>query len=51
MLNRKSSWNFILYFNETLLYQACKSGDIEIVKHLISLNKFDIKYKAILINM
>ena len=34
---------------ETLLHQACKSGNIEIVKYLISLNKIDINAKTILI--
>lgn len=36
-----------IYFNETLLHQACKSGDIDLAKYLISLNKIDIKSTTI----
>lgn len=35
------------YLNETILYPACKSGEIELVEYLISMNKIDIDSKSI----
>lgn len=32
---------------ETLLHKACKSGIVELIKYLVSLNKFDIKAKIL----
>lgn len=32
---------------ETLLHEACKSGIVELIKYLVSLNKFDIKAKIL----
>ena len=34
---------------ETILHSACKSGNLEVVKYIISLNKIDITSKTIFI--
>lgn len=42
-------WNFkkIFIINETILYSACDSGNIELVKYILSLNEINIKSKDI----
>lgn len=37
------------YFYENILQYACRFGNHDIVKYIISLNKFDIKEKTILL--
>ena len=32
---------------ETFLHSACKSGNVNLVKYIVSLNKIDIKSKII----
>lgn len=39
---------FFIIFYDTLLHLACESGNLELVKYLISLNKIDIKSTNIL---
>lgn len=36
-----------IYIYETLLHKACKSENVELVKYIISLNKFDINSKIV----
>ena len=42
---------FIQYFNETLLHLACESGNLDLVKYLISLNEINLNEKDILISL
>lgn len=35
--------------NETILHLACQSSSVDVVKYLISLNKFDINAVSIFI--
>lgn len=37
------------HFHETILFPACKSGNIELVKYLLSFDKIDIKSESILL--
>ena len=44
-------WNsYFLLFHKTILYPACKSGNIGLVKNIISLNKIDIALITVLFN-
>lgn len=37
----------IIEFYATILHYACRSGNIDLVKYLISLNKIDMQAKTI----
>lgn len=48
MITQGVSKKYFIY--STLLHLACKYGNLELVKYLISLNKFDMKSENISIN-
>lgn len=48
-MNLYNSWNSKQFFfiNKTILHYACESGNIDIVKYIISLDVIDIKSQTI----
>lgn len=38
---------FLIYIYETILYQASESGNLDLVKYLVSLNEIDINTRDI----
>lgn len=40
-----------ILFNKTILYPACESGNIELVKYLISMDKIDVTAESIFFNL
>lgn len=48
----QSNWILMMFqnqffFYETLLHFACKLGNLDIVKYIISLDKIDVSQKAV----
>lgn len=41
--------SFVL--NKTILHSACLSGNLELVKYIISMNKIDIKSQTVFISL